>query len=298
MAQLETIESYRRLLFTIAYQITGHASTAEDIVQETYLRHQQAHPEEGIQSLKAYLSTIATRLAIDYVKSAQHTRESYMGTWLPEPILTSTTNPLDEIVEQHEAVSLALLVLLETLTPPERAVFLLHEVLDFTYAEIAPIVDKSVAACRQVCHRAQHHLAAKQRHFTVSHEAQQRLVTNFLLACQNGQFDALLHDLARDVTLWSDGGGKVPVAGHPLQGAAIIARFFLGLARKGASQQARVAIDEVNAAPALLIWEHEIVTTVMVFATDGAQIHGIYSQRNPDKLRFIQHQLDQRTMTS
>ena len=295
MTQLETIESYRHLLFTIAYQITGHASVAEDIVQETYLRYQQAQSHDQIQSLKAFLSTIATRLAIDYLKSAQHTRESYIGTWLPEPILTRVTNPLEETVEQQEAVSLALLVLLETLTPPERAVFLLHEVLDFAYEEIAPIVDKSVVACRQIGHRAQQHLSTKQRHFTVSPLEQQRLVTNFLLACQNGQFDDLLRDLAQEVTLWSDSGGKASAATHPLRGSAIIARFFLGLGRKGPLLKARVAIHEVNTAPALLIWENEVLTTVMVFETDGAQILSIYNQRNPDKLRFIQHQLEQGT---
>ena len=290
----ESFESLRPLLFTLAYQMTGSASVAEDLVQDTYLRYQQAESQEAIRSLKAYLTTITTRLALDYMKSARHTREQCIGDWLPEPLLTDPAEAPADIIERHETISLAFLVLLETLTPPERAVFILREAFDFSYDEIAPILGKSVAACRQIFHRAQQRLATRERHFSVSREAQQTLVASFLLATQRGQFDELVQALAADAILWSDGGGKAPAAAHPLHGAAIIARFFIGLARKGATMNARIAVVEMNSAPTLLIWEDDAVTTSMTFATNGDRILAIYSQRNPEKLEFLGRQLARR----
>jgi len=228
MTSAETLEAYRPLLFTIAYQMTGSASEAEDIVQEAFLRYHQTPAPADIRSLKAYLTTITTRLAIDYLRSARHNREQYVGTWLPEPVLTDSVTALPaDSVEQQEAISLAFLILLETLTPPERAVFLLHEVFDYSYEEIAPIVAKSVAACRQIFHRAQQHIAARKHRFTVADEAQRALVARFLQATQEGKLDTLLATLAQDATLQSAGGGKAPAVLHPLTDPATIARFFL-----------------------------------------------------------------------
>jgi RNA polymerase sigma-70 factor (ECF subfamily) len=287
----ESLESFRPLLFTIAYQMTGSASVAEDLTQETYLRYLQADAKETIRSLKAYLATITTRLALDYMKAARHAREQYIGAWLPEPLLTDPAEAPADIIERQETVSLACLVLLETLTPPERAVFILREAFDFSYDEIAHMLGRTVAACRQIYHRVQERLAAKARHFTVSHEVQQTLVTRFLLAAQQGQFDALLQMLADDAILWSDGGGKAPAIVRPLVGAAAIACFFMGLARKGATMNARVAMVETNGAPSLLIWEDDALTTSMTFATDGDRIATVYGQRNPEKLAFLGRQL-------
>lgn len=291
VASAESLESYRPLLFTVAYQMTGSATVAEDIVQDTYLRYQQAQQETPIRSLKSYLTTITTRLALDYMKSAHHTREQYIGAWLPEPLLTDPAALPAEIVERKETISLAFLVLLETLTPPERAVFLLREVLGYSYDEIASILGKSVASCRQIFHRAQQRLAAKQRPFVALREQQQSLVASFLLASLQGQVDDLVQTLAHDATMWSDGGGKALVAGHPLFGAEVIARFFLGITRKNATLNAGVTMAEVNGAPTLLIWENDALTSSMTFATDGDKIVAVYAQRNPEKLAFLHQQL-------
>lgn len=298
VASAESLESYRPLLFTVAYQMTGSASVAEDIVQDAYVRYQQARTDGAIRSLKAYLTTITTRLALDYMKSARHTREVYVGTWLPEPLLTDPAALPAEIMEREETISLAFLVLLETLTPPERAVFVLREALDFSYDEIAPILGKSVATCRQIYHRAQQRLAARKRPFVASRETQQSLVASFLLATQEGRVDDLVQALGQDAALWSDGGGKALVAGHALRGAEVIARFFLGLARTGVKRNVRIAMGEINGAPTLLVWENGALTSSMTFATDGDKIVAVYAQRNPEKLAFLNAQLAQRTFPS
>jgi RNA polymerase sigma-70 factor, ECF subfamily len=289
----ETLESYRPLLFTIAYQMTDSASEAEDMVQETYLRYQQRQAQVEIQSVKSFLTTIVVHLAIDYLKSSRHQRERYIGVCLPEPVLTADTEPLpSEIVERREAVSMAFLILLQTLTPPERAVFLLREIFDYPYETIATVIGKSVAACRQIFHRAQRHLAEKRYPFEVAGEAHQSLVTHFLEALQQGNFDELLHDLAEDVTLYGDGGGKATVIPQPMHGAEIVARFFSVISRK-APADTRVALSEANGMPALLVWEGETLTTVFLLAISNGRLAEIYVQRNPDKLIYLQRQLSQ-----
>lgn len=291
MASAELFESYRSLLFTIVYQLTGSASEAEDIVQDTYVRYYEAQSHTAIRSIKAYLVTIATRLALDYAKSARHTREAYIGDWLPEPVLTGADAFLPSaIAEQHEAISFALLVLLETLTPPERAVFLLREVFAFPYEDIAPIVQSSTVACRQIFHRAQQHLARRKPRFAVADATQQAMVMQFLQASQLGQLDSLTQTLAEDVTLWGDGGGKVPTILHPVHGSSTVARYFIGLARK-VPANIRMALQEVNCAPAALFWEHDILTTVAIFTITDDRIRGVYVQRNPEKLAFLERQL-------
>jgi RNA polymerase sigma-70 factor, ECF subfamily len=290
---LEALESYRPLLFSIAYQMTGNASEAEDLVQETYLRFQQAQSQVKIQSVKSFLTTITVHLAVDYLKSSRHRRERYVGVWLPEPILTTGPESLPgEIVERREAVSMAFLVLLETLNPPERAVFLLREIFDYPYEAIATIIGKSVTACRQIFHRAQRKLAGKRRHFEAASEAQQAVVTHFLVASQQGDFDGLLRDLAEDVTMYGDGGGKAKVVPQPLHGAEFVARFFAVATRKAPADM-RVTLSEVNGMPALLIWESDALTTVFLFAISDGHVVEIYAQRNPDKLIYLQRQLSQ-----
>jgi len=289
----ETLESYRPLLFAIAYQMIGSASEAEDMVQETYLRYQQRQAQVEIHSVKAFLTTIIVHLAIDYLKSSRHQRECYVGVWLPEPMLTTNAEPLpDEIVEHREAISMAFLILLQTLTPPERAVFLLREIFEYPYETIATIIGKSVAACRQIFHRAKQHLAAKRRPFEGAGEAHQSLVTHFLEALQQGNFEALLRDLTEDVTLYGDGGGKATVVSQPLHGAELVARFFSVISRK-APAETRVLLSEANGMPTLLGWEGETLTTVFLFAISNGRLAEIYAQRNPDKLIYLQRQLSQ-----
>ena len=203
----EDFEHYRVLLFSIAYRMTGSASDAEDLVQETYLRYQASVSQEII-SLKAYLSTIITRLALDYLKSACVAREEYLGVWLPEPIHTTDDGEFLTAVEQKEALSLAFLRLLEALSPPERAVFLLHEVFDYPFSDIGVILEKSPTNCRQIFHRARQALQDKRTRFEP--QRQQQLLQSFLAASQAGNMTALTSLLAQDVVSWSDGGGKVP----------------------------------------------------------------------------------------
>src|SRR5689334_21133164 len=241
----EDFYSYRPLLFSIAYRMTGSASEAEDIVQESYLRYHTAAPVE-IRSLKSYLSTIVTRLALDHLKSARARREQYIGPWLPEPILTGDgALAAFQRVEQRESITTAFLVLLETLTPQERAVFLLREVFEYEHAEIAQMLGLSAANSRQLFHRAQARLAERRQRFTPTREAQQRLLERFLLACRQGDVAALAETLAEDVVSWSDGGGKVSAARQPVIGSEKVVRFVAGLLRK-ALDDIRMEIAEVN----------------------------------------------------
>ena len=202
-------ESYRPLMFSIAYRMLGSVTEAEDIVQEAYLRY-QAMPPDQIVSHKAFLSTIVTRLCLNQLQSARAQREAYIGPWLPEPVLTGVDERFapPQHAELHESLALAFLVLLEQLTPVERAVFLLREVFDYDYAEIAAIVGKAEAACRQLFSRAKRHIAAGRPRFTPSPEAHRQIFTQFLRAVEQGELDGLMQLLADDVELWVDGGGK------------------------------------------------------------------------------------------
>ncbi len=229
---MEDFETYRPLLFSIAYRMTGLASEAEDIVQEAYLRYAEVSPNE-IHALKSYLTTTVCHLCLDHLKSARMQREQYIGPWLPEPI--QTVNLEDVVVhtlEQREAIAMAFLLLLERLTPYERAVLLLHEVFDYRYEEIAVIVGKSAVHCRRLAHQAKKHLGDPHARFTPPLQAQQRLVERFLAACQQGDLQALIDLLAEDVTWWADGSGKVSAAPYPLHGRERVLRLLFGLLRK------------------------------------------------------------------
>src|SRR5215217_5964051 len=253
----EEFESYRVLLFSIAYRMTGSASDAEDLVQETYLRYQASASQE-IVSLKAYLSTIITRLALDYLKSARVTREQYIGAWLPEPILTSEDGGfLLADLEQQEALSLAFLRLIEALSPPERAVFLLHEVFEYPFREIGSMLEKSPVNCRQICHRARQALQDKRARFEAEPQRQRQLLSSFLSASQAGDMAALTSLLAQDAVSWSDGGGKVQSNLKPIQGQQAVARFWcfwLDLAREN-QRPLTFTLADINASPAILCWE-------------------------------------------
>src|SRR6266481_70075 len=211
---VESFETYRPYLFSIAYRMLGSAMDAEDLVQETYLRY-QGTPLDAIRSLKAFLTTIIIRLCMDQLQLARRQREVYVGPWLPEPILTTmTAETLDpaERVDMNETISLAFLVLLEQLQPFERAVFLLREVFEYEFAEIATMLDKSEAACRRSFSRAKLHLASHRSRFPASPETHRQLLTAYFQAVQNGEMNALKDQLAEEVTLWADGGGKVKQA--------------------------------------------------------------------------------------
>src|SRR6266571_1728516 len=289
--QGEAFEHYRVLLFSIAYRMTGSASDAEDLVQETYLRYQASESSE-IVSLKAYLTTIITRLALNYLKSARVAREQYMGTWLPEPILTSEGGgfPLADL-EQQEALSLAFLRLLEALSPPERAVFLLHEVFDYPFSEIGAMLSKSPATCRQIFHRARQALQDKRARFEP--EPQRQLLLSFLSASRAGDMAALTSLLAQDAIAWSDGGGKVQSNLKPIHGQQAVARFWcfwLSLARKN-QRPLTFTLAEINGSPAILFWEEGSLVIVISLTLSAVGIQEIYALLNPEKLAYLQKQL-------
>ena len=291
--QGEEFEHYQVLLFSIAYRMTGSASEAEDLVQETYLRYQAGECQE-IVSLKAYLSTIITRLALDYLKSARVAREQYIGAWLPEPILTSEGGgfPIAD-VEQQEALSLAFLRLLEALSPPERAVFLLHEVFDYPFSEIGSMLEKSPANCRQIFHRARQALQDKRARFEVEPQRQRQLLFSFLSASQAGDMAALTSLLAQDAVSWSDGGGKVQSALKPIHGQQAVARlwcFWLSGERKN-QRPLTFTLAEINGSPAILCWEAGSLAVVISLTLSAVGIQEIYALLNPEKLAYLQKQL-------
>src|SRR5712691_2097438 len=288
--QGEAFEHYRVLLFSIAYRMTGSASDAEDLVQETYLRYQASEREE-IVSLKAYLTTIIARLALNYLKSARVAREQYMGTWLPEPLLTSEDGgfPLADL-EQQEVLSLAFLRLLEALSPPERAVFLLHEIFDYPFSEIGVMLSKSPANCRQIFHRAKQALQEKRARFKPEPQRQRQLLFRFLSASQAGDMAALTSLLAQDAVSWSDGGGKVQTNLKPLYGKLAVARFWLSVTRKN-QRPLTETLAEINGSPALVFWDEGSLVVVISLTLSAVGIQEIYALLNPEKLAYLQKQL-------
>lgn len=228
MQSTDSLEQYRPLLFGVAYRMLGSVVEAEDIVQDAFLRRHAAGTIE-IRSEQAFLVTTVTRLCIDHLRSARARRESYVGPWLPEPLVGE--RGLEDVVGDRETLSLAFLVLLEALNPAERAVFLLRDVFEYDYSEVAEIVGKSEANCRQIARRAREYVAAKRNRFRPSQRRKQELSARFAQACVSGDLKGLLALLDRDITLWSDGGGKAVAALNPIYGSDKVARFILGVLR-------------------------------------------------------------------
>ncbi len=294
---MEDFQNYRPLLFSIAYRMLGRASEAEDIVQDAYLRYSSA-PLAEVRSVKSYLSTIVTNLCLDHLKSAQVERESYVGLWLPEPLLTST-NSLSPVVgdslEERESLSVAFLALLERLTPQERAVFLLHEVFDYDYKEISAILDNNEASCRQLFHRAKARIDEHRPRFEPSRETQERLMMGFMVACQEGDLEMLTSLLKEDVVVWADSGGKATAARRPILGRDFVMRFYLGLVKKAtfSKENFYVTCEEINGLPAILAWSGEKLLTITSFEISDEQIQNIYTIANPDKIAYLRQQLQQ-----
>jgi RNA polymerase sigma-70 factor, ECF subfamily len=284
MSHIEAFNQYRPLLFAIAYRMLGTVTDAEDMVQETFLRWQQT-AETTVKSTKTYLSTIITRLCIDRLRSARVQREQYVGTWLPEPIATECPQYADDPfaqVELADSLSMAFLVVLERLSPVERAVFLMREVFEYDYDEIAEMVGKSTANCRQILKRSRQHITEQRPRFPVSHQQQKEITTKFLEACSEGNLQELLSLLAQDVTFWSDGGGKVVAALKPLFGAMKVARFLLAIRRKSFPWISH--ITEINGQPGIIYVDNNCIQGTISFEIIDNCIQSIYSMRNPDKL--------------
>ncbi|MEZ5353990.1 MAG: RNA polymerase sigma-70 factor [Bryobacteraceae bacterium] len=273
-------EAHRALILGIAYRMLGSWSDAEDIAQEAWLRWSDSSAAE-VRSPRAYLTTLTARLCLDHIKSARVRREKYVGPWLPEPVAEPTPDP----VERAETISYAFLVLLETLTPTERAVFILREAFDTGYTEIAGLLELSESNCRQLFKRAKDHLAANRPRFAPEPERRQALMAAFFRASAQGDLDAIASMLKHGAVLIGDGGGKVAAAGRPIEGAAAIAKFMASLGRLAPPGLSLEWITVNGGDPALLATDGGTVVTLAICEFDGEQIRRIFMVRNPDKLR-------------
>jgi RNA polymerase sigma-70 factor, ECF subfamily len=288
----EAYVDLRPLLFSIAYRMLGSVSEAEDVVQESFVRYQRALADgAAVESPKAYLSAVVTRLAIDHLKSARVRRETYVGEWLPEPLVTDDTGDAGDpaaIAEQADSLSMSFLVLLERLTPLERAVFLLHDVFDYDFAEVGRIVNRTPANCRQQAVRARRFIAENRPRFEVDEQDADELVSRFFAAANRGDVDGLIDVLAEHVILHGDGGGKVPQWFEPIAGADKVARLF---ARMGSQLRAMGATSEphrINGQPGMIFrGPGGGVFSVMSFEVVDGRVATIRSVVNPDKLGHL-----------
>jgi len=284
----EVYEELRPLLFSIAYRMLGSASEAEDIVQEAFLRFHEASKGEKIDNVKAYLSTITTRLSIDHLRSARVRRESYVGPWLPEPLLTDQAPDASQHAEMADSMSMAFLVLLESLSPVERAVFLLREVFDYPYEEIAETIGKSEDNTRQLAVRARRHVEEGKPRFEADKKARDELAGKFFAAAEDGDTDGLLKLLADDVVFYGDGGGKGPAIQKPLYGREKVSRFMQGLFRQAQRMEFTLEPAQVNGEPgAVARYKDGRVASVISLQIAQGQVVSLRSVVNPDKLAHL-----------
>ncbi|GAA2331344.1 RNA polymerase sigma-70 factor [Dactylosporangium salmoneum] len=283
MTNTESFVAHRNLLFTVAYEMLGSAADAEDVLQETWLRW--VGVDLGtVQDQRAYLVRITTRQALMRLRTLRRRKESYVGPWLPEPLLTAPD--VAEDVELADSVSMAMLLVLETLGPTERAVFVLREVFGLEYDEIAEAVGKSQAAVRQIAHRARDHVAARRPRGTVTAAQTRAALAAFQRAVETGELQQLLDILAPDVVLLGDGGGVVKAVPVPIEGAAKVARILAAGAGRMAAEGILEPV-EVNGHPALVLRIGGRIDTVLALHVEDGRIAGVYAVRNPEKLAFI-----------
>jgi RNA polymerase sigma factor (sigma-70 family) len=273
---------HRTLLFTLAYEVVGTVVDAEDIVHEAYLRWIDVD-QSAVLNPRNYLAQIVVRQALNHLRSQQRRREQYVGNWLPEPV--STGQGVDIDVELAGSVSVAMMVVLESLTPDERAVFVLHQVFGFALTEIATFTMKSESAVRQIARRSRAHVEARRRRFDPDPDRADQVVARFLASARSGDLQSLMDVLAPDVVQMSDGGGKVVAARRSITGAQAVAQFCIGVARKAPSL--RMEFIRFNAMPAMASWDGETAYQVLVFDIAGDRIQGIYAIRNPEKLTNV-----------
>ncbi|MFB7782579.1 RNA polymerase sigma-70 factor [Streptomyces vinaceus] len=285
----QVFHRHRNLLFTVAYRILGTAADAEDAVQDTWIKWSAADRSQ-VADPKSYLARIVSNEALARLRSARHQRETYVGPWLPEPILT--TGDTAETVVDAESVSMAVLVVLETLSPLERAVFVLKEVFDFSHAEIAEALERSEVAVRQAAHRAREHVRARRPRFTADRARRREVTERFFAATTGGDVNALMEVLSPDVTLWTDGGGKVRQALKPVLGARTVASWFAAMGsvtyQGVAPADMRAELVEINGGPGLLFSAPDRVISTVTFDFDAdGRITTIHNVANPDKLRAV-----------
>lgn len=277
----------RPLLFTIAYEILGSTADADDVLQDSYLRWARVDLSV-VRDTKSYLAQLVTRQALNARRAGARRREDYVGPWLPEPLLLDPQDPSTDVL-LAESVSMAMLVVLETLGPAERAVFVLRDVFGFDYDEIASAVGKSAAAVRQIAHRAREHVHARRRRFEPGDiQANERLTTEFLAAAATGDTDKLISMLAPDVVWIADGGGKVSAARRPVAGAAKVAAAITGLMRKTKGMAGvHIEMAAYNSAPAAVVYVGDHLDMVISVEVADGRIAGFYAVRNPDKLATV-----------
>jgi RNA polymerase sigma-70 factor (TIGR02957 family) len=285
-AATEAFLAHRNLLFTAAYELLGSAADAEDVLQETWLRWVDVDLD-NVRDQRAYLVRIATRQALGRLRTLERRKESYVGPWLPEPLLT--TPDVAEDVELADSVSMAMMLVLETLTPTERAVFLLREVFALEYDEIAEAVDKSPAAVRQIAHRARSHVTARRPRGAVSRAETVSALEAFQRAIETGDLQSLVDVLAPDVVMLSDGGGVKQALQRPITGANRVARV-LGLGLPRIVGEVSVEPVQINGGPALIIRIDGEIDNVVAVRIDDGLISGLYIVRNPQKLSYVQHE--------
>lgn len=279
-------DQLRPLMFSIAYRMLGSVVEAEDVVQDAFLEMHRSGTD--VDSLDAFATTVTTRLAIDQLRSARRRREEYVGTWLPEPVVdTSDADPAHRI-EVDESLSVAFLVLLEQLSPVERAVFVLREVFDYGYADIAAVVEKSEANCRQLLARARRRIEAGRPRFRPSPQERAAVASEFLAAMRHGDLAGLERLLADDVTLYADGGGKAPSARSPVRGVTAVARFLLGLVRLAERFDMVLEPIVANGQPSARVISADgaLLGVVTLDVVEG-RVHAIRNQINPDKLTHL-----------
>lgn len=282
----QTFEEHRRALFGVAYRMTGSAADAEDLVQEAYLRWSRA-PHAEVRSAESYLTTVVTRLAMDHLRSARVRREEYVGPWLPEP-LAGAAEASNARVELAESLQTAFMVVLETLSPVERAAFLLREVFGHDYAYLAAVLDRSEESCRQLVHRARGRVAEGRPRFQASPRELGEVTRRFVEACTGGDVDALMAVLSPDVTFFGDGGGIVQNARNPVRGAINVARLLIGL-REKMEPGTEVRIEQVNAQPGIVFREGGAPYAVATLAVAEGRVVSVYVVNNPLKLARLTH---------
>jgi RNA polymerase sigma-70 factor (ECF subfamily) len=284
--RLEAFNQHKSLLFSVAYRMLGSAADAEDLLQETFIRWQQA-PEVEIESPRALLVTILTRLCINHLQSARVRREEYVGQWLPEPLVTAPTqNPLLSF-EIDESLSLAFLLLLERLTPMERAILLLREAFDYEYSEIALLLEQSEPNCRQLLRRARQHIKEVRPRFDASRQQREELLRRFSEATAQGDLDGLVSLLSKEAVFHSDGGGKAPALPKPIYGAENIARGVLEGVRKLVPKNLVRRFVEINGQPGIVTFLDGRPFSVFTLDVSNQLISHVYVVTNPEKLKHI-----------
>jgi RNA polymerase sigma-70 factor, ECF subfamily len=283
----ERFTHLRPLLFTIVYEILGSATESDDVLQDSYVRWAEVDLST-VRETKSYLAQLVTRQALNALRTSARRREDYVGPWLPEPLMLDEQDPAADVV-LAESVSMAMMVVLETLGPDERAVFVLREVFAFDYDEIASAVGKSVSAVRQIAHRAREHVQSRRKRFEpVDPQQSEQMTAQFLEAAASGDVEELIGMLAPDVTWTADGGGKVTAARRPIVGAEKVAKAIVGIMRIGKRvPDVRIELTTCNSSPAVLVYRGEAIDLVITVDVVDGKIANFYAIRNPDKLTTI-----------